>query len=473
MARLAFGMARLAFGMARLASGMARLAREHSPANGCHESIGDGELRFRQTRRDTSADHVQRSRPHPFDVFGEVQGLRQQGVAGHRIVRNAQLLQGQRRQQPARVPNLQAIREKHHLYAAVARVVAVRYRVDDGFGDDLRGNLISPGRADALRPRTHRPVDLAEHEVHGLIDQLEHRALVDLIRGDRLLDLRSVKARALDLGGDQEPLGRLPEQQYGGIGQPPLVQQVQMLQQPLGGNVLRQREVPGSARDADEEGHPLAVEIIQRRILADRRVEGSPTEQFPDFQVLHQRGVDPGLQFFQGVEPLSDQPGLSLADQRPHLRVPCAIFCALHENEAMHAESGRAVELPLRRRNPRFVFAPIPPAEQPDVEVAPLDFVQIEFVRPLIRRRCVLEEEHVEETPQQRIFVHIVTQRLALLRELALHAADEDADGDHALSRSVWNPTANAFISRGCRPGSRRFAGGWKSGWSIAFRTHR
>ena len=180
-------------------------------------------------------------------------------------MRNAQLLQGQRRQQPARVPNLQAIREKHHLYAAVARVVAVRYRVDDGFGDDLRGNLISPGRADALRPRTHRPVDLAEHEVHGLIDQLEHRALVDLIRGDRLLDLRSVKARALDLGGDQEPLGRLPEQQYGGIGQPPLVQQVQMLQQPLGGNVFRQREVPGSARDADEEGHPFGVEIIQRR----------------------------------------------------------------------------------------------------------------------------------------------------------------------------------------------------------------
>ena len=235
-------------------------------------------------------------------------------------------------------------------------------------------------------------------------------------------------------------MGRLPEQQYGGIRQPPFVQQVQMLQQPLGGNVFRQREVPGSARDADEEGHPLAVEIIQRRILADRRVERPPTEQFPDFQVLHQRGVESGLQFFQGVEPLSDQPGLGLADQRPHLRMPCAVFNALHENEAVHTESGRAVELPLRRRNPRFVFVPIPPAEQPDVEVAPLDFVQIKFIGPPVRRRYVLEQEHVEETPQQRIFAHIVTQRLALLRELALHAADEDADGGHALGRSLPTP---------------------------------
>ena len=131
------------------------------PPNRGDEPVRDGELRLRETRRGASADHVQCSRPHPLDVFGEVQGLRQQGVAGHRIVGYAQLFQRQRRQQPAGVPNFQAVREKHHLYTAVARVVAVRYRVDDGFGDDLRRNFVSPGRANALRPRTYRPVDPA------------------------------------------------------------------------------------------------------------------------------------------------------------------------------------------------------------------------------------------------------------------------------------------------------------------------
>ena len=182
LARLASGLASsMALGLVCLALDLALLARKCGPTNGCHECIGNGELRFRQPCLDTPADHVQGSRSHPFDVFGEVQGLRQQGVAGHRVMRDAQLLQRQRRQQPAGVPDFQAVREEHHLYAAVARIVAVRYRVDDGFGDDLRRDLVSPGRAGALRPRTHPSVDLAEHEVHGLIDQLEHRALVDLV----------------------------------------------------------------------------------------------------------------------------------------------------------------------------------------------------------------------------------------------------------------------------------------------------
>ena len=56
------GLARLALGMACLIPGMAHLAPgmigESRPVNGCQESIGNGELRFRQTCLDTSADHV-------------------------------------------------------------------------------------------------------------------------------------------------------------------------------------------------------------------------------------------------------------------------------------------------------------------------------------------------------------------------------------------------------------------------------
>ena len=209
-----------------------------------------------------------------------------------------------------------------------------------------------------------------------------------------------------------------------------------MLQQSLGGHVLRQREPPGSARDADEEGHPVEVEVIQRRIRTGSRIERSRTQELLDFQILHQRSIQRGLQLLQGVEPLPDQSGLRLADQRPHPGVPRAILGPLHENQAMHAERGRTVELPFRRRDPFSIFAPIPPTEQPDIEVAPLYFVQVELVGPLIRRGRVFEQEHVEEAPQERILAHVVAQRLALLSELALHAADEDAKGFHGATCS-------------------------------------
>ena len=56
----------------------------------------------------------------------------------------------------------------------------MRHRVDDGFGRDLHGDLIRSGRPGALRTGTDATVDLAEHEVHRLIDKLERGALVEV-----------------------------------------------------------------------------------------------------------------------------------------------------------------------------------------------------------------------------------------------------------------------------------------------------
>ena len=51
-----------------------------------------------------------------------------------------------------------------------------------------------------------------------------------------------------------------------------------MLQQSFRLHVLRQRESPRPTRGTDKKGHPLAVKIIQPRIVADRGVEWAPTE---------------------------------------------------------------------------------------------------------------------------------------------------------------------------------------------------
>ena len=52
------------------------------PANRGDECIGDGELGFRQVGLNAAPNHVQGFRSHAFDVLGQVQRLRQQGIAG-------------------------------------------------------------------------------------------------------------------------------------------------------------------------------------------------------------------------------------------------------------------------------------------------------------------------------------------------------------------------------------------------------
>ena len=192
-------------------------SRNDCPANRGHEAIGDGELGFRQAGLDAAPNHVQGSRSHRFDVLGQVQRFRQQGIAGHRAVRFTQLLQRERRRKAAGVPHFGPVREEHDLHAAVVRVVAMCHGVDDGFGHDFRRDLVHSGSTGALRPRADGSVNLAEHEVHRLIDQLEHRALVDLVRRNRLGDLGSVIVGAPDLRGHEKSLRRPPEQKYGGV----------------------------------------------------------------------------------------------------------------------------------------------------------------------------------------------------------------------------------------------------------------
>ena len=269
------------------------LGKPRSPIRG-DETIGDGELGFSQPRLDTTADHVQRPRSHAFDVLGQIQGLPNQGVAGYGPVRFPQLLQSQRRRKSAGVADLQAVREQHDLHTAVVRVVAMHHRVHDRFGQHLRRNFICPGRPCALRPRTDGPIDLGEHEIHRLIDEVERGALVDLIRRNRLGDLRSMETSAPDVGGEEKALRRLPEQQDRGVRRPALVQQVQMLQQLRTRCPLWERELSDQARGADELRHALVVEVIQCRPDARGGVERLPANQLLALQVLDQRRVEPG-----------------------------------------------------------------------------------------------------------------------------------------------------------------------------------
>jgi hypothetical protein len=56
--------------------------------------------------------------------------------------------------------------------------------------------LVGDRRLDALRARADREIQLRHDEVHGLVDEFEDRALVDLIGGNRFGNLGAVEVRA-------------------------------------------------------------------------------------------------------------------------------------------------------------------------------------------------------------------------------------------------------------------------------------
>ena len=269
----------------------------------------------------------------------------------------------------------------------------------NGLGDYLLRNLIRCRNFNGLRPRTYRQRNLAQYEVYRLIHQIEYRSLVDLIGRDGFCDLRTVVMGALDFGRDQKPLRRFAEQQHGGIGQPPLVQQIQVPEQVLWRSIFIQRKLSDRASRANQAGHPFGIKIVQRGLFARRRVKWPKAQQFLAFKVFHQCRIETDYKFFLRMEPFSDQAGLGLANQRPHLRMPNGGIHILQEDQAMLPERCSMVEFPLRRGHSCLVLCPVVLSEQPHIDVAASHFIQINLVGSPVRSRNFLEQEGVETTP--------------------------------------------------------------------------
>ena len=318
------------------------------------------------------------------------------------------------------------------------------HRVDDGLDHDFGRDLVDARRPGAVRSRSDDSVDLAENEVHGLIHQPEGRAQIGLVRRNGFLHFRSVEVGAPDLGTQHEPLGGLAEQQDRGVRRDAVVQQVQM-----GQNLLGLRS--GQSKSADpashihEPQHLLEVQVLHRRLLAGRRVERRQPQQPLDLQVLDESRVETGAKFLDRLVLPADQARFGSADERPHLRVPIRVRHPLQEDQTVRADGRGVVELSLGRRHAIPILGSVLCSEQPQIEVAPLHFVQVEVVRPPVRRRRLLEQEDLEELPQQRVVPQVVGDRAPVPRELPLDAADEDPQSGHCAK---LRPSGSWRLSR-------------------------
>ena len=112
--------------------------------------------------------------------------------------------------------------------------------VDDRFADHPRRDLVGGGRLVGGGAGADGEVEAGEHEIHGLIHQLEHRALEHLIRGNRLGHGRAVEVGRLEFAAEQEALGLAAEQPHGGMHGLAVIKQVEMGEQLGRGSVGRQ-----------------------------------------------------------------------------------------------------------------------------------------------------------------------------------------------------------------------------------------
>ena len=144
-------------------------------------------------------DHVAGAGTHAVDVFGKVEGLCEERIAGNGAVGTAKVIKGERGWEGSGVPDFEPVGEEHDLDAAVAVVVAVGDGVDDGLGHNVARDFVFDWRLCALFAGADADVDLGHDKVDGLVDELEGGALVNLVGGDRLGDLSAVEVSALDL----------------------------------------------------------------------------------------------------------------------------------------------------------------------------------------------------------------------------------------------------------------------------------
>ena len=92
-----------------------------------------------------------------------------------------------------------------------------------------------------------------------LVHLLEQRALEYLVRRDGLHNRCTVEVKALDLGGRQELLRIVPEEEYGGTRGLAVGQEVEARQRVLRAGLRAECKLPLDASPLDEPGNALPL----------------------------------------------------------------------------------------------------------------------------------------------------------------------------------------------------------------------
>ena len=219
------------------------------------------------------------------------------------------------------------------------------------------------------------------------------------------------------------PSARVPTARAIGVTGLAGVEQVKVSQGFGGGRVFGDGVLPLATGQTEKPFQLVLGKVGQGGIGTSRRVKGAGAQASGPFQMIDQAGVE-GVNV---VEAAADQLRARPKDERAHFGMATMVVLAFHIDETRLTQSCGLIELVFGGRQASSVFMPVFLTEQPDVNGAPTDFVEIDLIGATVRGGQVFKQEHVKESAEQGITANVITNGPAFFRQLLLHTADENA----------------------------------------------
>ena len=272
--------------------------------------------------------HVARAAADLLDVATKIHGLRQQRIHRHGVVELAKLSDRHSLRQPARAPDFQPVPEQHHLDARVHRVVAMADGVDNSFEHNVARKFIlrRHGGCLAVGTRSHPVAQMRHDEMRRLVGHLEHVALVNLMVGHRLLDIRREEPAALYFRRTEEPLRTLAEKERGGIGDAALVvDKLERGKKPHRRGIGWKLIISLLARIADKCSHLPNAQVFQLHPGGLGGIKWQNVDESLVFKIVRKRGIDGNAQFIPRLKTLARAFGIDAGDKCGFLLLAFAV----------------------------------------------------------------------------------------------------------------------------------------------------
>jgi len=177
---------------------------------------------------------------------------------------------------------------------------------------------------------------------------------------------------------------------------------------------------------SDKPRDHLSIDIVECRVSARSLLERPAVDGAVGGKVVHEALLnEPDELLGRGEAPPNQLP-TRLTGQTPHPWVTPLVVCAPHEDEPCLAALGCTIELAMRGRNAVLILGAVLLAEEPKVDGALVNALDVRLAGSPVSGRQLLKEEDLKEPAQQGVGADVIGDSTTFLREPLLYAADED-----------------------------------------------
>ena len=280
-----------------------------------------------------------------------------------------QTVEGQSVRQPARIPDFQPVGEEAHLDRGIAVIITVGNRIDNGLSYCVGRKFVGGWGGDAGGASADRAVNLAQHEIKGLVSLAEEVTAIDLQGGEGTTVLGAVTVDTLGLGGTVELLWIGSEKEHGGMCWFSLFQQIEMDKQGLCGRVRFEREGALSAGGIQKHSTRLR-DRWRREALSQGDVSKGGTRSAFAVKVVNKAGIHLCGQGAHIANTATDKLAAGFTDEDLHFSGPSFFIGAPDIYEPGLCEFPSIIVLALDGRDSILILATVFVTEDSQVNIA-------------------------------------------------------------------------------------------------------